>query len=318
MENAQDLLLLSAYIDQALSPDEQAALEARLLREPDLQAELDSLRATVAQLKALPRLKAPRNYTLDPAQFAPRPIMQKPPRRAVYTPPMWIRAAAAMVVAVVGLGLLLTQLNPQAETETQNIAQEAAQQDENSAAKSPAASPTSLSPTQAEVALLPAATLPASTAAMAATSPPLPTASPAPSAEVAAVAMGGEAAAEDVLRTMDADLAASSGPAAEPEMEVGVMMGGVPASPPGFVPEMPPNVANQAPVPPFFDDYGGYGGGNALGGGFGYGFVGDYGEDFPPPSAQIPAPGSASAATELAMSAIWDRLRAFLRGGWWD
>ncbi len=63
-----ELEQLSAYLDNQLPPAEQARLAARLADEPALRAELAELRATVAVLRALPRLKVPRNFTLTPAQ----------------------------------------------------------------------------------------------------------------------------------------------------------------------------------------------------------------------------------------------------------
>ncbi len=68
-----DQHLLSAYLDGALSSREKAMLEQRLARDPALRAELDHLRDTVALLRDLPRLKAPRDFTLDPQRYA-RPL----------------------------------------------------------------------------------------------------------------------------------------------------------------------------------------------------------------------------------------------------
>lgn len=65
----EDLLALSAYLDGALPPPERITLEQRLAVEPTLQAELESLRETVALLKSLPRLKAPRDFSLTPAML---------------------------------------------------------------------------------------------------------------------------------------------------------------------------------------------------------------------------------------------------------
>lgn len=68
-----DQELLSTYLDGELSDREREKLEHRLAHDSDLQAALDELSDTVALLRSLPRLKAPRNFTLDPAVHG-RPI----------------------------------------------------------------------------------------------------------------------------------------------------------------------------------------------------------------------------------------------------
>lgn len=68
MISEQDFERLSAYIDNQLSPAEKSALDARLSREPELQATLLDLRRQVRALRYLPRLKPPRSFTLTQAQ----------------------------------------------------------------------------------------------------------------------------------------------------------------------------------------------------------------------------------------------------------
>ena len=63
---SRDLELLSAYLDNRLADRERTALEARLAKDRHLQTELAELRTTVQALRSLPKLKAPRNYTLSP------------------------------------------------------------------------------------------------------------------------------------------------------------------------------------------------------------------------------------------------------------
>lgn len=60
-----DYELLSTYLDGALTQTERAALELRLLAEPELSHELGEVRATITLLNNLPLLKAPRDFTLD-------------------------------------------------------------------------------------------------------------------------------------------------------------------------------------------------------------------------------------------------------------
>lgn len=65
----RDLELLSAYLDGALTHRERETLEQRLVQESVLREALDDLRANVALMRRLPRLKAPRDFTLDPALY---------------------------------------------------------------------------------------------------------------------------------------------------------------------------------------------------------------------------------------------------------
>lgn len=65
---------LNAYLDGELRGREREQFEALLASDPALQAEVAQLRATKEQVAQLPRLRAPRNYTLDPARYgAPAP-----------------------------------------------------------------------------------------------------------------------------------------------------------------------------------------------------------------------------------------------------
>lgn len=68
-EHDRNLERLSAYIDDALSPEEKRALEASLAQDEALRAELDDMRETVQMLRNLPPVKAPRNFTLDPKTY---------------------------------------------------------------------------------------------------------------------------------------------------------------------------------------------------------------------------------------------------------
>lgn len=67
---------LSAYLDGALSPRERKRLEAELAQDPQLRARLEALRRTVALVRTLPPVRAPRNFILTPAMvegFRPAP-----------------------------------------------------------------------------------------------------------------------------------------------------------------------------------------------------------------------------------------------------
>ncbi len=108
-----DLELLSAYLDNELTPAERAALERRLAAEPALVAELEALRSVVVQARALPLLKAPRDFRLDPAIYG-RPVARPAARRALdrrVTPVQrayrWSSAISALAaVLVLALGVM--------------------------------------------------------------------------------------------------------------------------------------------------------------------------------------------------------------------
>lgn len=57
---------LCAYLDGELSEKERRHLESRLQAKPELRSALEGLQKTRAVLRAAPRLRAPRNFTLTP------------------------------------------------------------------------------------------------------------------------------------------------------------------------------------------------------------------------------------------------------------
>lgn len=75
--SSRDWETLSAYLDGQLSRAERARLETRLKSSPDLQQALQELRRTRAVVRSLPKLRAPRNYTLSPKMAG---IRQRQPR----------------------------------------------------------------------------------------------------------------------------------------------------------------------------------------------------------------------------------------------
>lgn len=98
---------LNAYLDGALSPREQQMLEADLQRDAALRAELEQLRLVRQELRALPRRRVPRSFSLDPALYGP-PKAQ--PAQQLY--PL-LRGATALtaLLFVVVLGLSLVNFN---------------------------------------------------------------------------------------------------------------------------------------------------------------------------------------------------------------
>jgi anti-sigma factor RsiW len=121
----QDFELLSAYLDGDLSDADRAALEARLAAEPELRRELEALRQTVALVRSLPELKAPRSYALTAAALAQagaddeddeaQPALAALPANVTRLPAAsrgrrqlsWLSAAAAVTVMFVIVGALL-------------------------------------------------------------------------------------------------------------------------------------------------------------------------------------------------------------------
>ncbi|MBU1660613.1 MAG: hypothetical protein KKD28_03985 [Chloroflexi bacterium] len=70
--SSRDWETLSVYLDGQVRPRARTSLEARLQTDPSLSAALDELRRTRSVLRSLPRLRAPRNFTLTP-QMAGQP-----------------------------------------------------------------------------------------------------------------------------------------------------------------------------------------------------------------------------------------------------
>jgi anti-sigma factor RsiW len=114
----QDFDLLSAYLDGDLSDADRAALEARLAAEPELRRELEALRQTVALVRSLPAMKAPRSYALNAAlleesgestaayEEMPANVTRMPAARG-RRPLNWLSAAAAVTVLFVIVAALL-------------------------------------------------------------------------------------------------------------------------------------------------------------------------------------------------------------------
>jgi anti-sigma factor RsiW len=70
--SSRDWEYLSAYLDRQLKPKEIASLEARLSGDPVFSAALGELQRTRDALRNLPRMRAPRNFTLTPQMVGQR------------------------------------------------------------------------------------------------------------------------------------------------------------------------------------------------------------------------------------------------------
>ncbi len=94
-----DLITLSAYLDGELTAEERTAFERRLAGEPALRAELSATRETVALMGMAERIRAPRNFTLDPARYGK-------PARVSFWDRLGIPAAVAAGVGAMAILLL--------------------------------------------------------------------------------------------------------------------------------------------------------------------------------------------------------------------
>ena len=99
-----ELNTLSAYLDNALSAQEKAVLEERLKKEPALREQLENLRRTKIILGYLPRLKAPRNFTLTPDMVTVRRKKRQPLFTALR---LASSLAAILLVVLFGVELIV-------------------------------------------------------------------------------------------------------------------------------------------------------------------------------------------------------------------
>jgi len=97
--------MLSAYLDDALTPAERERFERLLSTDETLRASLEEQRLVKASLARLPRMRAPRNFTLDPA------IYGRPARSTAESLYPIMRVATA-VVAILFVLVLVIDLSP--------------------------------------------------------------------------------------------------------------------------------------------------------------------------------------------------------------
>ena len=98
-QRAREREILSAYLDGALHPRDHQDLVARLQHEPELQERLEQLRRIKLTVGYLPRLQAPRHYTLTPEMVT----LQKR-RKSPILQPLRLASALAAILLVVLLG----------------------------------------------------------------------------------------------------------------------------------------------------------------------------------------------------------------------
>ena len=89
--------LISAYLDKRMTAEEKNFFERHIASCSDCRAELESTRAMVAALRAMPLVKAPRSFVL------PRE-MARPPRRSIL--PLYPALRLATVIAALAFVIL--------------------------------------------------------------------------------------------------------------------------------------------------------------------------------------------------------------------
>ena len=112
----RDLEALSNYLDGQLSRRQQRKLETRLQKDESLRLELANLRRTRAALRDLPRLKAPRHFTLTPE------IAGQQVRGGLYPTMRLASALATILFVVVTFGDLITSSSAQLVESAQPVA----------------------------------------------------------------------------------------------------------------------------------------------------------------------------------------------------
>ena len=100
-----DLILLTAYLDNELTPPQRQGLEARLEHDSILRETLENMRKTKFILGGLPHLKAPRSFTLTPEMVSVRCKKQPPLFTALR---LASSIAVVLLVTLVGIELIFS------------------------------------------------------------------------------------------------------------------------------------------------------------------------------------------------------------------
>jgi hypothetical protein len=75
----QEFTLISSYLDDRLTPDQKALVEARIEKDSLFRASLEEIRYTRSLLRSLPRKRAPRNFTLSAGMVPQRRTLRLQP-----------------------------------------------------------------------------------------------------------------------------------------------------------------------------------------------------------------------------------------------
>jgi anti-sigma factor RsiW len=107
----RDLELLSAYLDNQLGDRDVKRLEARLADNAGLQTTLDELKRTRLMLRSLPKVRAPRNFTLSPKMVGE---VRRPPRTFWQLSSSWgmVSAMSVMLLMIALMGDLMGAFTP--------------------------------------------------------------------------------------------------------------------------------------------------------------------------------------------------------------
>jgi hypothetical protein len=110
----RDWETLSAYLDDQLGAPESHELESRLRNNPELSQGLEELRRTRMILRSLPKLRAPRNFTLTPSMAGQRGGASTP---SGFYPILRLAATlATLFFLIVTAGGLVLRFNLPAQT----------------------------------------------------------------------------------------------------------------------------------------------------------------------------------------------------------
>lgn len=145
---------LSAYLDDALTPRERAAFEEQLRSDFTLQTGLEQHRLLKENIGRLPLMRAPRNFTLDPAAYgrpAPQPAVSLYPIMRTAT-----ALAAVMLVFLFSLELFSPSVEQTANAPDGTIALSERELDEFSSGEGAAGSAEDAASEAAPAAELPA------------------------------------------------------------------------------------------------------------------------------------------------------------------
>jgi hypothetical protein len=119
----RDYDLISEYLDDALSVNDRAEVERRAASDPEFAAELEAIRRTVALIKTLPTLAAPRDFRLTRQQADRIDRDRRPaaaPRRAAplirWAMPVLSAVASALLVVIGMVALLGSPRQPNTQT----------------------------------------------------------------------------------------------------------------------------------------------------------------------------------------------------------
>lgn len=124
---------LSAFLDGQLKETEKQQIEKRLAQETKLKEIYEGLRKTKLLLSRLPRLRAPRSFTLTPEMVTVRAPRRKSP---FYTSLRWATSiAATLLVVLFGVEYILGgSLYGRSMVSSEQAADGIAQQDETTLA----------------------------------------------------------------------------------------------------------------------------------------------------------------------------------------